>query len=176
MTFLHLETRDANLSLVQFSKLLLVLLSPSTFLGSVSMFKTFMHGYLCVATFLHLETRGANFHWFSFPNIPLFQFSPSPILGSILTFQTFMHGHLCVMTFLHLETGDSNFLLIQFSKLSFGSVFPITHPRFCFNVSNIYAWTFMHGGLFALRNRRFKFSIDSVFQTFLWFIFPHHPY
>ena len=30
-----------------------------------------------------------------------------------------------------------NFLLVQFSKFSIGSVFPITHLRFCFN---IYAW------------------------------------
>ena len=49
-------------------------------------------------------------------------------------FKTFMHGHLCVVTFLHLETGDANFLLIQFSKLSVGSVYPITHPCFRFNV------------------------------------------
>ena len=49
-------------------------------------------------------------------------------------FKTFMHGHLCVVTFLHLEYRDANFLLIQFSELSFGSVFPITHPWFRFNV------------------------------------------
>ena len=35
------------------------------------------------------------------------------------------------------KTGDVNFLLVQFSKFSVGSVFPITHPRFCYN---IHAW------------------------------------
>ena len=45
-----------------------------------------------------------------------------------------MGAHLCMVTFLHLETGDANFPLIQFSKHSIGSVFPITHPRFRFNI------------------------------------------
>ena len=35
------------------------------------------------------------------------------------------------------KTGDVNFLLVQFSKFSVGSVFSITHPRFCYN---IHAW------------------------------------
>ena len=48
--------------------------------------------------------------------------------------KTFMHGHLCVVTFLYLETGDVIFPLIQFSELSFGSLFPITLPRFPVNV------------------------------------------
>ena len=87
---------------------------------------TFILGHLCVVTFLTQKTRDVNF--------PLIQFSPSPILGSISTFKTFMHGHLCVVTFLHLESRDANFPLIQFSKLSVCSVFPVTHPRFHFNV------------------------------------------
>ena len=66
VTFLHLETRDANFPLVQFS------LSP--ILGSVSTFKTFMCGYLYVVTFVHLESRDANF--------PLIQFSKLSI-GSV---------------------------------------------------------------------------------------------
>ena len=35
---------------------------------------------------------------------------------------------------LHLESKDANFLLIQFSELSFGLVFPVTNPRFRFNI------------------------------------------
>ena len=40
--------------------------------------------------------------------------------------------------------------------------------------------TFMHGHLCMvtfphLENQRCKFSIDSIFWTFCWFIFPHHP-
>ena len=42
------------------------------------------------------------------------------------------------------KTGDANFPLVQFSEFSIGSVFPITHPRFCFNLKHlcmdIYAW------------------------------------
>ena len=62
------------------------------------------------------------------------------------------------------KTADVNFLLVQFSELSVGSVFPITHPRLCFNIN---AWlclnhfcvvTFLH-----LANQRHKFSIGSVF-------------
>ena len=103
------------------------------------MFKTFMHGHLYVVTFLYLESGDVNF--------PLIQFSELSIcsvtiLGSISTFKIFNHGHLCVVAFLHLETRDANFPLIQFSELWFGSVFPITHPRFRFNIS-----TFMHGQL-----------------------------
>ena len=60
----------------------------SPILGSVSIFKTFMCGHLCMVMFLHLQTGDANF--------PLIQFSPSPILGSVSMFKTFMHGHLCV--------------------------------------------------------------------------------
>ena len=111
-------------------------------------------------------------HWFSFLNFPLVQFSPSPILGSVSTFKTFMHGQLCMVTFLHLDTRDLNFPLLQFSELSFGSVFPVTHPRFRFNIYNIYAWTFMCGDFSAPRYQRCKFSVDSVFRTFLWFSFP----
>ena len=61
-----------------------------------------------------------------------------------------------------------NFLSVQFSKLSVGSVFPSTHPRFCFNI-NAYLHlkhfcmvTFLHS-----ENWRHRFSVDSVFQTFL---------
>ena len=55
-----------------------------------------------------------------------------------------------MVTFLHLETGDANFPMVQFSELSIGSVFPVTHHRFRFNILNIYAWTFMCGDLSAL--------------------------
>ena len=68
-----------------------------------------------------------------------------------------------MVTFLHLETRDANFLLIQFSELSISSVFPVTHPRFRFNIKNIYPWKIMHGDLSTLRNQRCKFSVDSVF-------------
>ena len=98
------------------------------------MFKTFMHGHICLVTFLHLETRDANFLLIQFSELSVGLVSPSPILGSISTFKTFLHGHLCVVTFLYLESRDVNFPLIQFSKLSIGSVFSVTHPRFCFNI------------------------------------------
>ena len=62
---------------------------------------------------------------------------------------------------------DMNFPSVQFSKFSVGSVFPITYPKFCFNIN---VWlcfkhfcmvTFLHS-----ENQRQKFSIDSVFRTF----------
>ena len=74
------------------------------------------------------------------------------------------------------RTGDTNFPLVQFSKFLVGSVFPITHPRFCFNIN---AWlclkhlcivAFLHS-----QNWRCNFSIDLVFWIFGWFSFPHHP-
>ena len=68
-----------------------------------------------------------------------------------------------MVTFLHLDTRDLNFPLLQFSELSFGSVFPVIHPRFRFNIYNIYAWTFMCGDFSAPRYQRCKFSVDSVF-------------
>ena len=42
-----------------------------------------------------------------------------------------------MVTFLHFtwKTGpDANFPLIQFSEFSVGSDFPVTHPRFGFNI------------------------------------------
>ena len=122
VTFLTQKTRDVNFPLIQFS--------PSPILGSISTFKTFMCGDLSALK----KTEMWIFHWFSFPNFPLVWLSPSPFLSSISMLKTFMHGHLCVVTFLHLESRDVNFPLIQFSELSIGSVFPITHLRFCFNV------------------------------------------
>ena len=89
-----------------------------------------MHGDLSAHRKLEMQI----FHWFSFLNFPLVRLSPLPFQGSISMFKTFMHGHLCMVTFLHLESRDANFLLIQFSKLSICLVFPITHPRFHFNV------------------------------------------
>ena len=65
------------------------------------------------------------------------------------------------------KTGHVTFWLVQFSKFLVGSVFPITHSRFHYNIN---AWlhlkhfcvvTFLH-----LENWRHKFSVDSVFQTF----------
>ena len=69
----------------------LVQLSPSPFLGSISMFRTFMHGHLCMVTFLHLEYGDANFLLIQFLNFPLVQLSPSPILGSVSILK-----HLCM--------------------------------------------------------------------------------
>ena len=60
-----------------------------------------------------------------------------------------------MVTFLHFtwKTGqDENLPLIQFSKFSVGSIFSITHPRFDFNVYNIYAWTL--GDISALYPRK----------------------
>ena len=60
-----------------------------------------------------------------------------------------------------------NFLSVQFSKFSDGSLFPITHPRFCFNINvwlhlkHFCVVTFLHS-----ENWRHKFSVDSVFWTF----------
>ena len=119
----------------------LVQLSSSPFLGSISMFKTFMNGHLCVVTLSALRIQRCEFSVDSvFLNFPLVQFSPSPILGSISTFKIFMHGHLCVVTFLPFEYGDANFPLIQFSKLSIGSVFPVTHPRLKHLCMDIDVW------------------------------------
>ena len=49
----------------------LVWLSPSPFLGSFSMFKTFMHGHLCVVTFLYLESRDVNFLLIQFSELSI---------------------------------------------------------------------------------------------------------
>ena len=65
------------------------------------------------------------------------------------------------------KTGHVNFLLVQFSKFSVGSVFPVTHPRFHYNINvwlhlkHFCVVTFLYS-----ENWRHKFSIDSVFQTF----------
>ena len=129
VTFLHSESKDANFPLIQFSELSIGSLFPIT--------HPRFHFCMDIYVWWPFCTQNPEvqiFHWFSFPNFPLVQFSLSPTLGSISTFKTFMHGHLCVMTFLHLESKDANFLLIQFSELSFGLVFPITHPRFRFNI------------------------------------------
>ena len=141
----------------------LVWLSPLPFLGSISMFKTFLHAHLCMVTFLHLESRDANFLLIQFSELSIGCFPPSPILGSVSTFKTFMLGHLWVVTCLHLETRDANFPLIQCSELSFGSVFPVTHPRFHFNVLNIYVWW------------PFCTQKTTEMQIFHWFSFLNFP-
>ena len=116
------KTVDVNFPFVQFS--------TSPILSSVSKFKTFMYGDLSALK----KPEMWIFHWFSFLDFPLVWLSLSPFLGSVSMFKTFMRGHLCVVTFLHWETGDVNFPLIHFSKLSIGSVFPVTHPRSHFNI------------------------------------------
>ena len=73
----------------------------------------------------------ANFSLVQFPHHHFF-------LGSVSTFKhdnvsmpkTFMHAHSQMMTFLHLKVhmADANFPLIQISKFSIDSVFPITAP------------------------------------------------
>ena len=65
---------------------------------------------------------------------------------------------------------------IQFSKFLVGSVFPITHLRFHFNIyaglclKRFCVVTFLHS-----ENLRHKFSIDSVFQTFPLVQFSRSP-
>ena len=88
VTFLHSENQRYEFSIgsvfrifrwFSFPNFLLVQFSPSPFLVSISMFKTFMHGHLCVVTFLNLENQRCEFsigsvfqtyHWFSFPHHP----------------------------------------------------------------------------------------------------------
>ena len=73
-----------------------------------------------------------------------------------------------------------NFPLVQFSKFSVGLIFPVTHPRFYFNINALAMLkTFMHGHLCMVtflhsENWRRNFSVDPVFQIFHWFSFPHH--
>ena len=73
------------------------------------------------------------------------------------------------------KTGDMNFLLVQFSEFSICSVFPITHPRFSFNIYvwlclNIYAWTFMHGDLSALvKSLWFTPQVTYVYFYTSWY-------
>ena len=97
-------------------------------------------------------------HWYSFDtqrtgdiNFPLVQFSKFsvgsvfPIIHPRFCFNIYawLHWkHLCVdiyawWPFCTQKIGDVTFPLIQFSEFSIGSVFPITHPGFCFN---IYVW------------------------------------
>ena len=88
----------------------------------------------------------------------------------------FFHNGWCWYSVNTGKTTDVNFLLVQFYKFSVGSVVSITHPRFHFNIN---VWlclkhfcmvTFLHS-----ENQRHKFSVDSVFKTFSWLSFPHHP-
>ena len=67
----------------------------------------------------------------------------------------------------HSEIQRQKFCRFSFPNFSIGSVFPVTHPRFHFNMD---AWlclkhfcvvTFLHS-----ENRRHKFSSDSVLRTF----------
>ena len=75
-----------------------------TILGSVSTFKRFNHGHLCVVAFLHLESIGhatfsANSVFWALIWISVFPIThPRNIRFNI---STFMHGQLCVVTFLH---------------------------------------------------------------------------
>ena len=49
---------------------------------------------------------------------------------------------------------DANFPLIQFSKFSFGPVFPVTAPYVHFQYLNVAMLkTFMHGDLSALESK-----------------------
>ena len=79
------------------------------------------------------------------------------------TLKTFLLGDLSALG----QWETQIFCQFSFPNFSFGSVFPVTHPRFCFNMN---AWlhlkhfcvvTFLHS-----ENGRHKFSISSVFQTF----------
>ena len=88
----------------------------------------------------------------------------------------FFHNGWCWYSVNTGKTTDMNFLLVQFYKFSVGSVVSITHPRFHFNIN---VWlclkhfcmvTFLHS-----EKQRHKFSVGSVFRTFSWLSFPHHP-
>ena len=58
-------------------------------------------------------------HHFIFGSVSTFKYDDVPML------KTFMCGHSHKMTFLHLKVmTEANLPLIQFSKFSFGSVFP----------------------------------------------------
>ena len=82
------------------------------------------------------------------------------------TFKFFDNGQ-CWYSVDNQKTRDMNFLLVQFSKFSVGSVFPITHPRFHYNINvwlhlkHFCVVTFLHS-----ENWRHNFSINSVFRTF----------
>ena len=89
-------------------------------------------------------------------------------------FQFFHNDRCWYFTLGNPET--QKFCRFSFLNFSIGSVFPITHPRFRFNID---AWlhlehfcvvTFLH-----LENGRHKFSVDSVFRTFPLVQFPPSP-
>ena len=77
--------------------------------------------------------------------------------------KTFLHGDFSALRKLETQI----FHRFSFPNFSVGSVFPVTHPRFCFNINvwlclkHLCVVTFLHS-----ENWRHKFSIDSVFQTF----------
>ena len=70
----------------------------------------------------------------------------------------------------------SNFLLVQFSKFSVGSVFPITHPRFHYNIN---AWLclkhFAWWPFCTQKTGDTNFPSIQFSELFCWFSFPCHP-
>ena len=88
------------------------------------------------------------------------------------TLKTFLRGDLSALG----QWETQIFCQFSFLNFSIGSVFPVTHPRFHFNMD---AWiclkhfcvvTFLH-----LENGRHKFSVNSVFRTFLLVQFSPSP-
>ena len=76
------------------------------------------------------------------------------------------------------KTGYMNFLLVQFSEFFIGSVFPVTHPRFHFNIYAWlylkYAWTFMCGNLSALvKSSKKVWSFQNHFPRSFWQFCQH---
>ena len=103
--------------------------------GKLNQWKICISGFLSAERSPHINVLNVEMEpkmgdRFSFLNFPLVQFSLSPILGSISTFKTFMCGDLSALK----KNRDANFPLVQFSELSIGSVIPLTHPRFRFNI------------------------------------------
>ena len=132
----------------------------------------------CVVTFLHSENGRHKFSVNSvFQTFLLVQFSPSPILrsfqhGCVATLKTFLCGDLSALR----QWETQIFCQFSFPNFSIGSVFPVTHPRFCFNMDvwlclkHFHMVTFLHS-----ENGRHKFSVNSVFQTFLLVQFSPSP-
>ena len=118
------------------------------------------------------KTRDPNF-W---EGSVILNFSVWLIIKKWQPFFNFFHNGWCWYFINTAKTRDVNFLFVQFSKFSVGSVFPVTHPRFCYNINmrlclkHFCIVTFLHS-----ENQRHKFSLDSVIWTFLLVQFSHHP-
>ena len=123
------------------------------------------------------KSKDKKFCQFSFPNFSIGSVFPITHPRFCFNMDAWLClKHFCVVTFLHSDNGRQIFCQFSFPNFFVGSVLPVTHPSLHFNMD---AWLhlkyFCMVSFLHLENGRHKFSIDSVFQTFLLVQFSPSP-